>query len=48
MAFWQANWDVLKEEVMSLFANNFERGRYLKSLNATFWSPFRERGVLRS
>ena len=35
MAFWLFSWDLVKVEIMSFF-KNFMRGRFVKSLNATF------------
>ena len=36
MAFWLFCWDVVKVEIMGLFREFRERGRFVKSLNATF------------
>ena len=36
MAFWQFAWDFVKEEVMNLFRQFHETGRFVRSLNATF------------
>ena len=37
MAFWLFGWDVVKVEIMGFFFREFhERGRFVKSLNATF------------
>ena len=36
MAFWFFCWDVMKVEIMGFFREFHERGRFVKSLNATF------------
>ena len=36
MAFWLFCWDVVKIEIMGFFREFHERGRFVKSLNATF------------
>ncbi|KAJ9696951.1 hypothetical protein PVL29_008942 [Vitis rotundifolia] len=36
MAFWLFCWDVVKMEIMGFFMEFHERGRFVKSLNATF------------
>ena len=36
MAFWQFAWDFVKEEVMNLFRQFHETGKFVRSLNATF------------
>ena len=36
MAFWSFCWDVVKVELMGFFRDFHERGRFVKSLNATF------------
>ena len=36
MAFWLFWWDVVKVEIMAFFREFHERGRFVKSLNATF------------
>ncbi|RVW39477.1 Transposon TX1 uncharacterized 149 kDa protein [Vitis vinifera] len=36
MAFWLFGWDVVKVEIIGLFREFHERGRFVKSLNATF------------
>ena len=36
MAFWMFCWDVVKIEIMGFFREFHERGRFVKSLNATF------------
>ena len=36
MAFWLFGWDVVKVEIMGFFREFHERGRFVKSLNATF------------
>ncbi|KAL6345797.1 hypothetical protein AAG906_017549 [Vitis piasezkii] len=36
MAFWLFGWDVVKFEIMGFFREFHERGRFVKSLNATF------------
>ena len=34
--FWQENWDVVKVEIMNLFREFHDKGRFVKSLNSTF------------
>ena len=36
MAFWQECWEFVKEEVVDLFKEFFERGSFSKCLNTTF------------
>ena len=36
MTFWFFCWDVMKVEIMGFFREFHERGRFVKSLNATF------------
>ena len=36
MAFWLFGWDVVKGEIMGFFREFHERGKFVKSLNATF------------
>ena len=36
MAFWLFGWDVVKVEIMGFFREFHERGRFVKSPNATF------------
>ncbi len=36
MAFFQACWDVLKEDIMNVFHDFHARGKFEISLNATF------------
>jgi hypothetical protein len=36
MAFFQACWDVLKEDIMKVFHDFHARGKFERSLNATF------------
>ncbi|RVW12594.1 hypothetical protein CK203_114463 [Vitis vinifera] len=36
MAFWLFSWDLVKAEIMGFFKEFHERGRFVKSLNATF------------
>ena len=38
MAFFQACWGVLKEDIMAVFAKFHARGKFEKSLNSTFIS----------
>jgi hypothetical protein len=38
MAFFQSCWDVIKVDVMKVFLEFHERGKFEKSLNATFIS----------
>ena len=35
-AFWQFNWDIVKFDIMDLFKDLHERGRFGRSLNSTF------------
>ena len=36
LTFWQASWDVVKEDVLKLFSEFFDLGTFTRSLNATF------------
>ena len=36
MAFWQFNWDIVKEDIMRLFKDFHDSGEFVKNLNATF------------
>ena len=45
MTFLQISWDVVKKEVIGFFANLFEHGRFVKSLDATFLVLILEKGV---
>ena len=36
MAFFQDCWEVIKEDIMAVFSDFFTRGKFEKSLNATF------------
>ena len=36
MAFWQACWDFVKEEVVELFKEFYDQKSFAKSLNTTF------------
>jgi hypothetical protein len=38
LAFFQACWDVLKEDIMAVFSDFHARGKFEKSLNSTFIS----------
>ena len=38
MAFFQDCWEVIKEDIMSVFFDFYARGKFEKSLNATFIS----------
>jgi hypothetical protein len=38
LAFFQACWDVLKEDIMAVFSNFHAHGKFEKSLNSTFIS----------
>jgi hypothetical protein len=38
MAFFQKCWDILKHDIMAVFANFHSRGKFEKSFNATFVS----------
>ena len=35
-AFWQFNWDIVKEEIMLLFNEFYENAKFVRGLNATF------------
>ena len=35
-AFWQFSWDIVKSDIMDLFKDFHERGRFGQSLNSTF------------
>ena len=34
--FWQCNWDIVKEDILSLFREFHANGRFFQSLNTTF------------
>ncbi|RVW65596.1 putative ribonuclease H protein [Vitis vinifera] len=36
LAFWHFCWDFVKDEIMGLFKDFFERGKFVRSLNTTF------------
>ena len=36
MVFWLFSWDLVKAKIMGFFKEFHERGRFVKSLNATF------------
>ena len=36
VAFWQSNWGTVKEDVLKLFKDFFETGKFVRSLNTTF------------
>ncbi|RVW45556.1 Transposon TX1 uncharacterized 149 kDa protein [Vitis vinifera] len=44
MAFWLFSWDLVKVEIMGFFKEFHERGRFVKSLNATFLVLVPKRG----
>ncbi|RVW69946.1 Transposon TX1 uncharacterized 149 kDa protein [Vitis vinifera] len=44
MAFWLFSWDLVKAEIMGFFKEFHERGRFVKSLNATFLVLVPKRG----
>ena len=44
MAFWQACWDVVKNEVMGFFAKFHKFGTFQRSINATLLPRFQRRG----
>ncbi|WKA08526.1 hypothetical protein VitviT2T_026242 [Vitis vinifera] len=44
MAFWSFSWDLVKAEIMGFFKEFHERGRFVKSLNATFLVLVPKRG----
>ena len=44
MAFWQACWDVVKNEVMGFFAEFHEFGTFQRSINATFIASVPKKG----
>ena len=35
-AFWQFSWNTIKSEVMAIFKDFFDTGKFVKSLNSTF------------
>ena len=37
MAFWHFSWEFVKIEVLNFFNEFHEHGRFVRSLNATFW-----------
>ena len=45
MAFWQFNWDFVKKEVTRFFRDFFVRGKFERSLNATFLALIPKKGV---
>ncbi|RVX23795.1 LINE-1 reverse transcriptase-like [Vitis vinifera] len=46
VAFWQACWDFVKEEVVDLFKEFYEHGSFAKCLNTTFLVLIPKKGVL--
>lgn len=48
LAFWHFCWDVLKEESIGFFKNFHEKGRFVKSLNASFQVLFPKKGGLKT
>lgn len=44
MAFWQFNWDFVKKEVTKFFRDFFVRGKFERSLNATFLALIPKKG----
>ena len=36
IAFWQCNWDTIKEDVMRMFRDFHETSKFVMSLNTTF------------
>ena len=36
VAFWKSNWGTVKEDVLKLFKDFFETGKFVRSLNTTF------------
>ena len=42
--FWQFSWDFVKMDIMDLFKDFHERGRFRKSLNSTFLALIPKRG----
>ncbi|RVW28422.1 Transposon TX1 uncharacterized 149 kDa protein [Vitis vinifera] len=44
MTFWLFSWDLVKAEIMGFFKEFHERGRFVKSLNATFLVLVLKRG----
>ena len=43
-AFWQFGWDVVKSDIMRLFRDFHEHGRFVRSLNSTFLVLIPKRG----
>ena len=44
MAFWQFGWDVVKLDILGLFRDFHEHGRFVRSLNSTFMVLIPKRG----
>ncbi|KAJ9701371.1 hypothetical protein PVL29_006637 [Vitis rotundifolia] len=44
LAFWQACWDFLKEEIVELFKEFYEQRSFVKSLNTTFLTLIPKKG----
>ena len=36
IAFWQASWNFVKDDVMNMFRDFYNNGTFAKSLNSTF------------
>ena len=36
IAFWQFSWNIVKNDVMRMFTDFFETGKFVKNLNTTF------------
>ena len=36
LAFWQFSWDMVKDDIMRMFKEFFETGKFVKNLNTTF------------
>ena len=36
VAFWQFSWNIVKKDVMAVFKDFFDMGKFVKSLNSTF------------
>ncbi|RVW31161.1 putative ribonuclease H protein [Vitis vinifera] len=45
VAFWQACWDFVKEEILELFKEFYDQSSFTKSLNATFLVLIPKKGV---
>ena len=44
VAFWQFGWDVVKTDILGLFRDFHDHGRFVRSLNSTFMVLIPKRG----